>query len=156
MDFWTQWGKEGADCKSRIEIYTLPCVQEGQDICIIIVPSLGQKDPLEVGTATHSSILAWETPWTEEPGGLLSIGSQTAGHHRGNLACIHIADSCCHTAKLTRHCKTIISQFFFNVCAVFCIISFSSIVSGNSVWKAVPFKFYLPEFSSDPPDTKNN
>ena len=77
MDFWTQWGKEGGDCESRIEIYTLLCVQEGQDICIIIVPSLGQKE----GTATHSSILAWETPWTEEPGGLLSIGSQTAGHH---------------------------------------------------------------------------
>ena len=36
--------------------------------------SLGQEDPLEEGTATHSSILAWRTPWTEEPGGLQSRG----------------------------------------------------------------------------------
>ena len=33
------------------------------------VPSLGQEDPLEKGMATHSSILAWEIPWTEDPGG---------------------------------------------------------------------------------------
>ena len=44
------------------------------------VRSLGQKDPLEKGMATHSSILAWEIPWTEEPGGLWSIGSQRVGH----------------------------------------------------------------------------
>ena len=40
------------------------------------VRSLGQEDPLEEGTVTHSSILAWEIPWTEEPGGLQSMGSQ--------------------------------------------------------------------------------
>ena len=40
------------------------------------VRSLGQKDPLEEEMATHSSMLAWETPWTEEPGGLQSTGSQ--------------------------------------------------------------------------------
>ena len=45
------------------------------------VRSLGRKDPLEKGAATHSSILAWRTPWTEEPGGLQSIGLQTAGHN---------------------------------------------------------------------------
>ena len=39
------------------------------------VRSLGQEDPLEEGMAIHSSILAWRIPWTEEPGGLLSIGS---------------------------------------------------------------------------------
>ena len=38
--------------------------------------SLGQEDPLEEGMATHSSILAWRIPWTEEPGRLQSIGSQ--------------------------------------------------------------------------------
>ena len=38
--------------------------------------SLGQEDPLEEKMATHSSILAWEMPWTEEPGGLQSTGSQ--------------------------------------------------------------------------------
>ena len=44
------------------------------------VQSLGQEDPLEVGMATHSSILAWKIPWTEEPGRLQSIESQRVGH----------------------------------------------------------------------------
>ena len=39
-------------------------------------PTLGQEDPLEKEIATHSSILAWRTPWTEEPGGLQSMGSK--------------------------------------------------------------------------------
>ena len=41
------------------------------------VQSLDSEDPLEKEMATHSSILAWETPWTEEPGGLQSMGSQS-------------------------------------------------------------------------------
>ena len=41
------------------------------------VPSLGQEDPLEEGMATNSSILAWRIPWTEEPGELQSMGSQS-------------------------------------------------------------------------------
>ena len=40
------------------------------------VPSLGLEDPLEKETATHVSILAWEIPWTDEPDGLQSMGSQ--------------------------------------------------------------------------------
>ena len=40
------------------------------------VRSLGQEDPLEKDMATHSSILAWEIPWAEEPGGLQSVGSR--------------------------------------------------------------------------------
>ena len=40
----------------------------------------GQEDPLEEGMATHSSIPAWRIPWTEEPGGLQSIGSQRVRH----------------------------------------------------------------------------
>ena len=44
------------------------------------VRSLGQEDPLEEGTATHSSILAWRIPRTEEPGGLQSVGLQRVGH----------------------------------------------------------------------------
>ena len=44
------------------------------------VRSLGREDPLEKGMATHSSILVWEIPWTEEPGGLQSTGSQRVGH----------------------------------------------------------------------------
>ena len=44
------------------------------------VLSLGQEDPLEKEIATHSSILAWEIPWTEKPGGLQSMGLQRVGH----------------------------------------------------------------------------
>ena len=49
----------------------LPAMQETQ------VRPLGQEDPLEKGMTTHSSILAWRISWTEEPGGLLSMGSQS-------------------------------------------------------------------------------
>ena len=45
-------------------VKNLPAMQETQ------AGSLGQEDPLEKGTANHSSILAWRIPWTEEPGGL--------------------------------------------------------------------------------------
>ena len=51
-----------------------PAMQEIQ------VQSLGWENPLEKDIATHSSILAWRIPWTEEPGGLQSIGSQRVGH----------------------------------------------------------------------------
>ena len=44
------------------------------------VQSLGREDLLEKEMATYSSILAWKTPWTEEPGGLQSMGSQRVGH----------------------------------------------------------------------------
>ena len=52
-----------------------PATQETQ------VQSLGWEDPLEKDMATHSSILAWEIPWTEEPGGLQSTGWQRVGHN---------------------------------------------------------------------------
>ena len=52
----------------------LPAVQETQ------VLSLGLEDPLEKEMATHSSTLAWKIPWTKEPGGLQSMGSQRVGH----------------------------------------------------------------------------
>ena len=44
------------------------------------IPGLGISDPLEKEVATHSSTLAWKIPWTEEPGGLQSTGSQRVGH----------------------------------------------------------------------------
>ena len=44
--------------------------------------SLGREDPLEKGMATHYSILAWRIPWTEEPGGVQSMGSHRVGHNR--------------------------------------------------------------------------
>ena len=55
-------------------VKNLPAVQETR------VRSLGREDPLEKEMATHYSILAWEIPWTEEPGGLQSVGSQRVGH----------------------------------------------------------------------------
>ena len=50
------------------------------------VQSLGWEDPLEEDMATHSSVLAWRIPWTEEPGGLESMGSQRVGHDCSDLA----------------------------------------------------------------------
>ena len=52
-------------------IKNLPAMQETR------IQSLGQEDPLEKGLATHSSILAWKIPWTEEPGRLKHMGSDT-------------------------------------------------------------------------------
>ena len=52
-------------------VKNLAAMQETQ------VRSLGQEDPLEKGMAIHCSILAWRIPWTEEPGGIQSIGSQS-------------------------------------------------------------------------------
>ena len=52
---------------------SLPAMRETQ------VRSLGQEDLLEKEVATHSSLLAWRIPWTEEPGGLQSMGSQRVG-----------------------------------------------------------------------------
>ena len=48
---------------------------------LIWVQSMGGEDPLEKEMATHSSILAWRIPWTEEPGRLQSMGSQRVGHN---------------------------------------------------------------------------
>ena len=55
-------------------VKNLPATWEAQ------LQFLGQEDPLEKGMATHSSILDRKIPWTEEPGGLLSTGSQRVGH----------------------------------------------------------------------------
>ena len=52
--------------------------------------SLDREDPLEEGMATHSSILAWIIPWTEEPGGLWSIGLQRVRNDSSDLACTHL------------------------------------------------------------------
>ena len=55
-------------------VKNLPVMQEAE------VWSLDWEDPLEEGMATHSSVLAWRIPWTEEPGGLQSMGLQRVGH----------------------------------------------------------------------------
>jgi len=56
-------------------VKNMPVIQETQ------VQFLGQEDPLEKGMVTHSSIVAWRIPWTEEPGGLQSMGLQRVGNN---------------------------------------------------------------------------
>ena len=68
---WTEKpGGLGASLLAQL-VKNLPAIQETR------VQSLGQKDPLERGTATHSSILAWRIPWTEEPDGLHKVHGVT-------------------------------------------------------------------------------
>ena len=66
-------------------VKNLPAMQETW------VWSLGWADPLEKGMATHSSSLAWRIPWTEEPGGLQSMGSQSIEYNRGTFTHILIS-----------------------------------------------------------------
>ena len=65
------------------------------------VQSLGQEGPLEEEMATHSSILAWKIPWTGEPGGLKSMGSQRVGHNLAHVRTRARAHTHTHT-----HTKT--------------------------------------------------
>ena len=65
----------GTDASSVVQrVKRLPTMQEAR------VLSLGQEVPLEKEMATHSSILTWEIPWIEEPGGLQFMGLQRVGH----------------------------------------------------------------------------
>ena len=64
-----------------------PAKQETQ------VQSLGQEDPLEKEMATHSSILAWRSPWTEEPGGLQFMGSQKSWARLSECVCVCVSHS---------------------------------------------------------------
>ena len=83
--------KEWASLMAQM-VKNLPATQETW------VQSLGWKDPLEKGMATHSSILAWRIPWTEEPGALQSVGSQRVGHEWAtttnmNISCYSFCSS---------------------------------------------------------------
>ena len=98
-------------------VKNLPAVQEMQ------VQSLCWADPLEEGVETHSSILAWEIPWTEEPGELQSMGSKRAGH---NLAAEHT-----HMQRLKRWHDLLSSHTFF-LNSSFCLS-----------WKNFVNKYYI-------------
>ena len=76
------WGFPGSSV-----VKNMPAVQESPERR---VQSLGQEDPLEEGMATHSSILAWRIPWTEEPGELQSIASQRVRHDWSDLLHTHV------------------------------------------------------------------
>ena len=86
-----------ASCLLTCELLAAPCWLLAQSLQVLgsllaqlvkslpamretLVPSLGQEDPLEKEMVAHSSILAWKTPWMEEPDGLPSMGSQRVGH----------------------------------------------------------------------------
>ena len=70
---WQRGWEVQDELEAQTTVKNLPAMQEIQ------VRSLGQDDPLKEGMATHSSILAWRIPWTEEPGELQSMGSQRVG-----------------------------------------------------------------------------
>ena len=74
------------------------------------IRSLGREDTSEKGMATHSSILGWRIPWTEEPGGLQSMGSQRVGHNWSGLSCTE--------ARMTSHSS--VYQNFFRYTRYWC------------------------------------
>ena len=78
--------------------------------------SLGWEDPLEEGMATHSSILAWRVPWTEEPGWLQPMGSQRVRHDWNNLVRVHT-----HTHTHTH--PQVLGKSFTLSEALFCLLS---------------------------------
>ena len=89
------YGIRGAPLVGQLE-KNLPAVQETW------VQSLGQEDPLEKGVTTHSSILAWKVLWTEEPGGLQSMGSQRVGHDLATKPPPHGVRSCAAWWRLNK------------------------------------------------------
>ena len=81
QSYWLNIGIIQGDCRvsqGAPQVKNLPAMWEMQEMR---VRSLGWKVTLEEGMATHSSILAWRFPWTEEPGGLQSVGLQRIGRH---------------------------------------------------------------------------
>ena len=74
----TIWG-EGVEISSHWATLVAQIVKNPPAMQETWVQSLGWEDPLEKGMATYSSILAWRIPWTEEPGGLQSMGLQRVG-----------------------------------------------------------------------------
>ena len=72
---YSPWGRKESDT-TKVDLAHTP-VQETQEMQ---VQSLGQEDPLEEEMATRSGVLAWRTPWTEEPGWIQSVGPHRVGH----------------------------------------------------------------------------
>ena len=75
------------------------------------VQSLGWEDPLKKGMATHSSILAWRIPWTEEPSGLQSMGSRSVGLDWSNLA-----HACTQCSKVPGFLTSSLNSWINNLC----------------------------------------
>ena len=121
-------------------------MQEAQEMW---VQSLRWEDPLEKGMATHSSILAWRIPWTEEPGGLQSMGLKRVGHKWSDLACV----ACVSSAKKmpTDSSRTLVEKKKLNLLSV----QFSSVAQScptlcdpmNHSTPGLPVHHHLPEFT---------
>ena len=86
---YSPWGGKELGTTERLTVFTFsvclgknPWKKKDSELPLqgMRVQSLSWEDPLEEETAIHSMILAWRIPWTEEPGGLQSMGSQRVGH----------------------------------------------------------------------------
>ena len=122
----------GLPTDGAVERISLP-MQETQETW---VQSLGWEDPLEEGLATHSNILAWKVPWTEEPGGLQSMGSQRAGHD-------WVTE---HTHVLLSVLPPPLALLEYKLQAgrdLLCLIPLGIISVWNSVWKTFNSHKYL-------------
>ena len=104
------------------------------------VRSLGQEDPLEKETATHSSIHAWKIPWTEEPGGLQSMGSQRVGHNWAIslCACVCVCVCVCVLGRMG------ITNCSFCILLPFCYKLFSP---RSSLWWSLVLSMFITECS---------
>ena len=109
----------------------------GFDPWVRRVWSLGQEDPLEEGMATHSSILAWRIPWTEEAGGLQSMGLQRVRHDWINLACTQLYHMFTSVQLLSR------VQLFVTPWTAACQASLS-ITNSWSISKLMSIKSVMP------------
>ena len=96
---------------SGSKVKNSPAIQESQETWVW---SLSWEDLLEEGMATQSSILAWRIPFTEEPGGLQSIGSQRVGHDWSDLACT--LPNCSNFVPKNTYNSELSSVVFFFFC----------------------------------------
>ena len=94
-------------CPMAQMVNNLPAMQETW------IWFLGQEDPLEKGMTTHSSLLAWEIPWTEQPGGLQSMGSQRVRHNwaTNTLMDIWMVTDLCHYNDVWTFCPNHMTAF---------------------------------------------
>ena len=111
------------------------------------VRSLSREDPLEEGMATHSSILAWRIPQTEEPGGQQFTGSQGGGHNWGTLTHIHARKRPCkvwatNLSRLVLHALTFVLCTPFT--KAFLWIEKQSSFSCPSFWRLLPCLYDIP------------
>ena len=97
----------------------------------MLVCSLSREDPLEKDMATHSSILAWRTLWTEEPGRLLSLGLQRVGHdYEAYLAHMHtfLSRKGIVNNKVLRLLNTLIYKVLRTLLVSICLMSLSYVL----------------------------